>query len=70
MFFGTTFCDYPEDIAKALERANAYWRINKISETFYIKSQNTEAPLTESEKHRITTYLVIRGFPMKVVFEN
>lgn len=70
MFFGATFCDYQDDIAKTLERANACWRRDKISETFYIKSRNTEAPLTEFEKHRITTHLYIRGFPMKVVFEN
>lgn len=69
-FFGLTFSDYPEDIANSLERADVYYRRDEISQTFYIKSRNVEDPLTELEKGRISAYLGIRGFPMRIVFEN
>ena len=70
MFFGITFSDYPDDIAKALERANAWYRRNIIDQTFHIKSGNKIEPLTEAEKERIANYLYLRGFKMEVVFDD
>lgn len=70
MLFGTTFSDYPDDIAKALERADAYYRRNIIDQTFHIRSKNKIEPLTETEKERITIYLYLRGLKMEVVFDD
>lgn len=68
MFF-TIFSDYPEDLAKALDRVDAYYHRNEMPGTFCIKSRNSEAPLTEDEKQRIAEYLKARGFSYKLIFE-
>ena len=68
MFF-TIFSDYPENIAKALRRADAYYHKNEMANTFCIKSRNSEAPLTEDEKRRISDYLKSSGFSYEIIFE-
>lgn len=70
MLFGTTLSDYPDDIMKALKRADVWYRRNIIDQTFHIRSENKIEPLTEVEKDRITNYLYLRGFKMEVVFDD
>ena len=70
MITGITFSDYPDDIANALRRANAYYYRFVESTTLHIVSRNFEAPLTDEEKERIKTYLEFRGFPITVMFDN
>lgn len=68
MKFYTTFRDYPDDIYMSLSRADAYWYYDNVHMTFTIKSRNVDEPLTDDEKHRITTYLGLVGFKYEVLF--
>lgn len=68
MFF-TTFEDYPENIEKALRRAGAYYYKDAMLNTFLIKSRNSEAPLTDDEKQRISDYLKSSGCTYEITFE-
>lgn len=69
MYF-TTFEEFPNDIAKALKRADAWYLRNKMSLTFHIKSRNLYEPLTDEEKERIKSFLALNMFPYEVVFDN
>lgn len=65
-----TFEEFPDDIAKALKRADACWRYDIVTDARHIKSRNTKEPLTDKEKQRIKNYLRIHMFPMEVVFDD
>lgn len=63
----TTYDEYPKSITEALERAKAWWKYDKITNTLYITSRNTEEPLTNSEKIKICRLLVMRKHAYKRV---
>lgn len=65
-----TYDMFPEDIAKALERTDAYYTFNAIADTMHIKSRNLEEPLTDDEKRRIATYFGFNLHRFKVVFDD
>lgn len=65
-----TFDDFPKDIADALKRAEARQKLDEVTNTLYIISINKEQPLTNSEKIRITKYIIMRKhLYRKVVFD-
>lgn len=66
----TTFDGYPDNIAKALRRADAYWKRDKINMTFHIRSRNEESPLTDEEKRSIELYWGMQNNLYTVVFDN
>lgn len=63
----TTYDEYPKYIAQALERANAWWRYDKVTNTLYITSRNAKEPLANSEKIKICQLLVMRKHAYKRV---
>lgn len=66
----TTYDEYPKSIAEALKRAKAWWKYDKITNTLYIISRNTEEPLTNIEKVKIYQLLVMRKHAYKRVRFN
>lgn len=63
----TTYDDYPNHLAEALERAQAWWKYDETTNTLHITSRNTEEPLTNSEKIKICELLVMRHHAYKRV---
>jgi len=61
---------YPEDIAQAIRRADVHVYRDIMTMTLHLVSRNFDEPLTEEEKTSISTYFMIRNFPMLVVFDN
>ena len=55
-----TFEDFPKDIADSLKRADAWQNFDRHENHLIITSRNTKDHLTNSEKIRISKYLVMR----------
>lgn len=66
----TTFEEFPDDITKALKRADAWWYNDMLTNIRHIKSGNKEEPLTVEEKKRIKNYLALQMCPIEVVFDD
>lgn len=70
MAYFTTFEEFPDDIAKALKRADAWYHRHDMSHRLHIKSRNLYEPLTDEEKERIKSFLALSMFPYEVIFDN
>lgn len=62
-----TYDDFPKDITYALIRARAWQKLDEVSGTLTIFSRNSEHPLTNREKIRISQYLVMQKHLYKKV---
>ena len=60
----------PQDIIDSLKRADVFQYHDWRSETIHLVSRNFKESLTDEEKERILIHLALRGFPLKVVFDN
>lgn len=65
----TTFEEFPEHLAKALNRSNAHWRVGSHPSERHIWSENFCAPLTDEEKFEIK-YFIENNSDIMVSFLN
>ena len=62
-----TLDDFPKDIVDALIRVRAWQKLDEVSGTLTIFSRNSEYPLSNREKIRISNYLIMQKHLYKKV---
>ena len=58
----------PEDVRKAMVRADVYSKFDSKTRIYHIRSMNLKEPLTDDEKRTISFYSAM--WEIKIVFDN
>jgi hypothetical protein len=60
----------PADFYETLVNAKLWFDVDRVNLIAHITCRNTDSPLTDDDKKRLTDLLAAGGYKFRVVFEN